>query len=99
MKAQADMALVKSLHRDGEFIAERLAIHILLAQSRAREALRGFERLRNPTRIDNLLKREILAELSHDPSVSISERQRFDQQYKDTFGTRSPFYRVRFRIS
>jgi tetratricopeptide (TPR) repeat protein len=91
MKAQADMALVKSLHRDGEFIAERLAIHILLAQSRAREALRGFERLRNPTRIDNLLKREILAELSHDPSVSISERQRFDQQYKDTFGTRSPF--------
>jgi tetratricopeptide (TPR) repeat protein len=90
-KAQADMAVVRRLHRDGEFIAERLTIHVLLAQSRAREALRKFDKLANATRMDTLLKREILLKLMHDPAMSIAERDRFDHQYKETFAARSPF--------
>jgi hypothetical protein len=57
----------------------------------AREALRKFDRLGNATRMDNLLKREILVELMHDPAMSIAERDKFDQQYKETFAARSPF--------
>jgi tetratricopeptide (TPR) repeat protein len=89
-KARDDMTIVKSFHRDGEFIAERLAIHILLAQSRARDALASFNKLA-ATRIDTLLKREILAELIRDPATSIAEKSKLEHEYSDTFVARSPF--------
>jgi tetratricopeptide (TPR) repeat protein len=71
-EAQSDAAIVKSYHRDGEFIAQRLSIHILLAQSRAQEALVSFNKLSSVTRIDILLKREILAQLMHDPATNVT---------------------------
>ncbi|HVC61942.1 MAG TPA: toll/interleukin-1 receptor domain-containing protein [Acetobacteraceae bacterium] len=90
-EAMMDMNLVRSAHPDGDFVAERLAIHILLGQSKPKEALAQFERMANKTRIDDLLKREILQSLLHDKSLSLSEKAEVEEKYNESI-TRKPLF-------
>jgi len=83
-EASVDMNVVRSTHRDGELVAQRLAIHILLAQSKAKEALSQFELMPNKTRIDKLLKRDVLQTLLQDKSLSLSERAEVEEQFSET---------------
>ena len=71
-------------------MAHRLRIHVLLAEKRAKEALAQFDRLASKTRI-NLLKREILLALLSDAQISLVERARYDDAYKQTFATNVTF--------
>jgi hypothetical protein len=90
-EARADLNIVRNAHREGEFVASRLRIHLLLAEKRAKEALAQFDRMAKRTRIDNLLKREILQALLDDPQTSLVDRARYDQLYKETFATNVTF--------
>jgi hypothetical protein len=90
-EARADLNLVRATHRDGEFVANRLRIHLLLAEQKPQEALAQFEKLLEKTRIDNLLKRQILQALLADPKTLVSERARFDKMYADTFASNVRF--------
>jgi len=90
-EASIDMNLVRSAHRDGDAVAERLAIHVLLAESRPREALAQFERMPNKTRIDQLLKRDILQSLLYDKSLSLAERAEFEARFNESLAGRPLF--------
>jgi hypothetical protein len=84
-EARADLNLVRASHRDGEFVANRLRMHLLLAEQKPQDALTQFDKLADKTRIDNLLKRQILQALLADPKTLVSERARFEKMYGDTF--------------
>jgi tetratricopeptide (TPR) repeat protein len=90
-EARADLNIVRNIHREGEFVASRLRIHLLLAEKHAKEALAQFEKLSTKTRIDNLLKRETLQALLDDPQTSLADRARYDRSYKDTFAANVTF--------
>ena len=79
--ARKDLVFVRSTHRQADFVAARLSIYIQLAEGRNLEALTAFEKLENKTRLDSSLRRDILARLSEDKSLLISERSSFREQY------------------
>ncbi len=56
-EAKSDAAVVKSRHREGDFVSDRLNIAILLAEKKPQEALARFERLIVKTRLDASLKK------------------------------------------
>jgi hypothetical protein len=90
-EAVQDMNLVRSNHRDGEVIAERLAIHILLAQSKPKEALERFDKMSAKTQIDAILKREILLMLLGDKSLPLFEKERVEEEYSQSLVRRTLF--------
>jgi hypothetical protein len=83
-EATTDMNLVRGAHREGDLVAQRLAIHILLSEMKPKEALSKFEMMPHKTRIDDLLKREILQNLLHDRSLSLSEQSEFEMKLNES---------------
>jgi hypothetical protein len=63
----------------------RISDDVLLAEKRAKEALALFDKLPSKTRIDSLLKREILGALLNDAQISLADRARYDDAYRQTF--------------
>jgi tetratricopeptide (TPR) repeat protein len=97
-EASEDMSIVRAKHRDGEAVAERLAIHILLAESKPTEALAQFNRMPNKTRIDQLLKRDILQSLLYNRSLSLTEQARVEAELDELFVRRPLFTEFDFQI-
>ena len=89
--ATADMNVVRSVHRDGDEISQRLAIHILLAEGKTRDALDRFERIQKKNRIDTLLKRDILKRILDDISLPLHERGDFEHEYNSTLSAKPLF--------
>jgi len=79
--ARRDLAMVKGTHRQSEFVSARLAIYVMMADGENLKALNTFDALQNKTRLDNSLRRDILARLADDKNLLISDRSKFRDQY------------------
>jgi tetratricopeptide (TPR) repeat protein len=90
-EATDDMNIVRVAHRDGEQVAQRLGIHILLSEGKSKEALDRFERMQHKTRIDSILKREIFRHLLDDHLLSLHERSEIQEKFNETLAGKPLF--------
>ncbi len=78
------MNIVGNHHQNGEAVAPRLAVHILLSESRPLDALAAFEQLKGKTRIDGILKRDILQAMLKEPTISLFRRKEIEAMYAES---------------
>lgn len=79
-EALSDATIVRSSHRRADFVYPRLQIHIMLSEGKHIEALKEFDGLKDRTRIDSALRKEILKKLALS-SVLLSERDQYQREY------------------
>ena len=78
-EARIDMNIVRSKHRDGDFVAKRLSIHILIAEKRYPDALMAYDQLNDKTVQDSPLYLEVINDYIANGAPSFSEKARLER--------------------
>jgi hypothetical protein len=87
-EARVDLNIVRTNHRDGEFVTARLEIHLAMAEGKYDDAMLAFNRLPNKTRLDQALHLELIEEYVENRSLSLVERNMLEVERNKILASR-----------